>query len=94
MAETPTEAEKLRKIASAATSEVQELYQAMIEKLHASVVDGLIKEQLPVTHPVNGVSAAFTVAVEQALAFLTSFQYEARLKDEFQVIKKHRGYPK
>jgi len=87
------DAVKLHGIASMSLDACKEDIFALFEKLDAEIVGRLLKQELPIAGKL-GLSSEFVLVREAVLSWMIPMVYEAWLKNDFRVIKEHRGYPK
>ena len=91
MTEKP-DAKQLRQIAEIGFKAGKDDFYQMIEHAHDAIADEFVRRGIAVADK-GGLTAEFELAMEQAFTWLITEQFEARLKDQFSLIRKHRGYP-
>ena len=91
MTENPN-AQQLRQIAEIGFKAGKDDFYQMIEHAHNAIAAEFTKRGIAVADK-GGMTSEFALVMETTLAWLWTEQFEARLKDEFRLIREHRGYP-
>ena len=86
------DAKQLRQIAEVGFKAGKDDFYQMIEHAHDAIAAEFIKREITIADK-GGMTAEFELAMEQAFSWLITEQFEARLKDQFRLIREHRGYP-
>ena len=86
------DAKQLRQVAEIGFKAGKDDFYQMIENAHNAIAAEFIKREITIADK-GGMTAEFALVMETTLAWLWTEQFEARLKDEFRLIREHRGYP-
>ena len=92
MTKEKTEAQQLRSIAVKAFVASKDDFVNMITNAHDAIAEEFASADITIADG-DGMTAEFGLTMETVLAWLWTEQFEVRLKDEFRIIKKYRGYP-